>query len=124
MCVDQLNTNTVSQFSHLKSFRESIGKKKVQDRFYKGEEGLNLRGSFNHRTSFEGSSVSKQKSVRHASSVVRERQSRGHNLNGALNASFSSKMGNNTINLTHVSDTDRIKIMNNSDRLASYNFIR
>ena len=34
-CVDQLNTNTVSQFSNLKSFREALGKKKLQDKFYK-----------------------------------------------------------------------------------------
>ena len=35
----------------MKSFRESLGKKKLQDRFYKGEDGLNLRGSFSHRDS-------------------------------------------------------------------------
>ena len=50
-CVDQLNTNTVSQFANLKSFRDSLGKKKLQDRFYKGEDGLNLKGSFSHRDS-------------------------------------------------------------------------
>ena len=53
-CVDQLNTNTVSQFANLKSFRDSLGKKKLQDRFYKGEDGLNLRGSFSHRDSVDG----------------------------------------------------------------------
>ena len=53
-CVDSLNTNTVSQFANLKSFRDSLGKKKLQDRFYKGEDGLNLRGSFSHRDSVDG----------------------------------------------------------------------
>lgn len=52
-CVDNLNTNTVSQFANLKSFRDSLGKKKLQDRFYKGEDGLNLRGSFSHRDSVD-----------------------------------------------------------------------
>ena len=28
-CVDQLNTDTVSQFSNLRSFRESISKKRL-----------------------------------------------------------------------------------------------
>ena len=48
-CVDQLNTHTVSQFSHLRSFKESLGKQKVQEKFYKGEDGLNLRGSFSRK---------------------------------------------------------------------------
>jgi len=34
-CVDQLNTNTVSQFSNLKSFREALNSKKQQEKFYK-----------------------------------------------------------------------------------------
>jgi len=54
MCVDQLNTHTVSQFSTLKSFRDSLGKKKLQESFYKGAEGLNLRGSFTHRDDVTG----------------------------------------------------------------------
>ena len=34
-CVDQLNTNTVSQFSDLKSFKEALSKRKLLDKFYK-----------------------------------------------------------------------------------------
>ena len=45
-CVDQLNTNTVSQFSNLRSFRDSNCRQKLQEGFYKGEQGLNLRGTF------------------------------------------------------------------------------
>ena len=43
-CVDQLNTNTVSQFSNLKSFREAIGKKKLLEKFYR-EGGLSSKAS-------------------------------------------------------------------------------
>ena len=34
-CVDQLNTNTVSQFSTLRSFKESLSKRKILEKFYK-----------------------------------------------------------------------------------------
>ena len=34
-CVDSLNTNTVSQFSELKSFKEALSKRKLLDKFYK-----------------------------------------------------------------------------------------
>jgi len=71
-CVDSLNTNTVSQFSHLKAFRESLGKKKLQERFYKGEDGLNLRGSFNKKDNVSVMS-GHNLSVRQSKSVVRKR---------------------------------------------------
>ena len=64
-CVDQLNTNTVSQFSNLKSFREALSKKKLQDKFYKGG-GLNTSkssargGSVTDRTTRGGSLLSKK----------------------------------------------------------------
>ena len=34
-CIDQLNRNTVSHFSTLKSFREAISKKQLKEEFYK-----------------------------------------------------------------------------------------
>ena len=68
-CVDQLNTNTVSQFSHLRSFRESLGKKKVQEKFYKESEGLGLRGSFDRRDSLDGKSTTRTQ-TRQAQSVI------------------------------------------------------
>jgi hypothetical protein len=34
-CVDSLNTDTVSQFSNLKSFKEALSKRKLLDKFYK-----------------------------------------------------------------------------------------
>ena len=36
-CVDQLNSDTVSQFSTLRSFKESLGHRKILDKFYKGK---------------------------------------------------------------------------------------
>ena len=49
-CVDQLNTNTVSQFSNLNSFREAIGKKKLLEKFYR-------EGAMNSKISNRGGSV-------------------------------------------------------------------
>lgn len=39
-CVEQLNQNTVSKFSTLKSFRESLSRKKTLDRFYKSGNSI------------------------------------------------------------------------------------
>ena len=49
--MDQLNTNTVSQFSNLKSFKEALTKKKLQEKFYKS---TNLNSS---KSSARGGSV-------------------------------------------------------------------
>lgn len=38
--MEQLNQNTVSKFSTLKSFRESLSRKKTLDRFYKSGNSL------------------------------------------------------------------------------------
>ena len=73
-CVDSLNTNTVSQFSHLTAFIESLGKKKLQERFYKGEDGLNLRGSFNKKDNVSVMSGHNHNNLsRQSKSVVRKR---------------------------------------------------
>jgi len=116
----------VSQFSHLKSFRESIGKKKVQDRFYKGEEGLNLRGSFDHKTSFNGSTSQQQKSTaRQAQSVGRNRHAGHKGPAGPLHpATLNNILPNKSLNLKLVSDSDQVKMLNNSDRLATFDFMR
>ena len=45
-CVDQLNTNTVSQFSDLGSFKEALSKRKQLDKFYK-------HGGIRHYTSMQ-----------------------------------------------------------------------
>ena len=52
-CVDQLNTNTVSQFSNLSSFREAIGKKKLLEKFYR-------EGAMSSKISNRGGSVTQR----------------------------------------------------------------
>ena len=67
-CVDQLNTNTVSQFSNLKSFREALGKKKLVEKFYKGggmkdNKSSGTRGGSVTDRSMRGGSLLTKKSV-------------------------------------------------------------
>ena len=100
-CVDQLNTNTVSQFSNLKSFREALGKKKLVEKFYKG-------GGIQQKNSIRGGSVT-ARPMKGGSLLTQKSAFRSKNSEaGIVRSNVNSKMGqqpNHQI-FANISDSD------------------
>ena len=80
-CVEQLNQNTVSKFSTLKSFRESLNRKKTLDRFYKS--GMSL-GQSSLRTKQRDASISPEDSLDRTIGIVDEKATAINLLNNSF----------------------------------------
>ena len=118
-CVDQLNTDTVSKFSQLQSFRDAISKKKVQEKFYKTKDVMNTSKSS------RGGSVT-DRNMRHSliSKNSHFRQSKGSDANvgsanfnkrlaGSLQANKEYKVFGN------IDDDHQLKLVENANHVTT-----
>ena len=71
------------------------------------------------------------KQPRNAQSVVHQRRSRMNDLKNAENSMSPRDANtavptnaNNSLNFKNINDADQVALMNNSDKLATFNFMR
>ena len=110
----------MSQFSNLKSFREALSKKKLQDKFYKSS-GMNTSKSVTRGGSItdreRGGSI-KGGSLLTKKSIFRSSKNSDGGIVGGSDLRLASNLGNlNYQTYGNISDSDQMLLLENANHI-------